>query len=87
VNASSNSRIAPASERHTNPKRRGIAIGPSDLRAERPWQPEVAQKGGDRLVSLVLERLGRHRHQGVVGAQSEDVVDVIALNGIGETSH
>jgi len=35
-------------------------------------------------VSLVLERLRRHREQGVVGEQVDDVVDVAALDGVGE---
>ena len=44
----------------------------------------VAQERGDRLVALVLERLGRHREPGVVGEQRDDAVDVAALHGVGE---
>ena len=44
----------------------------------------VAQEGGDRLVPLVLERLGRHRQQGVVGQEGDDLVDFSALDGGGK---
>jgi hypothetical protein len=42
------------------------------------------KEGGDRPVALVLERLRRHREQGVVGEQGDEVVDVAALDGVGE---
>ena len=46
----------------------------------------LAQEGGNRPVALVLEWLGRHREQGVVGEQGHEIVDVAALDGIGEAS-
>src|SRR5215211_7594315 len=44
----------------------------------------VAKEGGNRLVALVLERLGRHRDQRVVGQQRDDAVDVATLDGVGK---
>ena len=45
----------------------------------------VAEQCGDRVGSLVLERLRWHRDQGVVGQQGDDLVDVATLIGVGET--
>ena len=39
---------------------------------------------GDRLASLVLERQGRHREQGIVGEQRDHPVDVTALDRVGD---
>jgi hypothetical protein len=44
----------------------------------------VAEQDGDRVVFLVLERLGAHRDQGVVGEQGDDLVDVATLISVRE---
>jgi hypothetical protein len=45
----------------------------------------VAEEGADRAVALVLERQGRHREPGVLGEQGDHLVEVAALDGVGET--
>jgi len=65
----------------------GVSAGWHHTQGRAAQLRAVAKEGGDRLVALVLERLGRHRDRGIVGEQGEDVVDVAALDGVGKAPH
>src|SRR5215217_1020015 len=65
-------------------RRLPVGSGGHDTQRRAPPLGSVTQEDGDRLVSLVLERLGRHREQGVVGEQGDDLVDVAAVDGVRE---
>ena len=67
-------------------RRLGVGAGRNDTQRGAAQLLSPAQEGGNRPVDLVLEWLGRHREQCVVGEQGDEVVDVAALDGIGETS-
>jgi hypothetical protein len=69
---------------------RGLAVGAGGHQAVAvlpPRRERVAEEGGDRVVPLILERLGRHGHPGVVGEQGEEVVEIAGLEGVGEARH
>ena len=62
-------RVAPGSSR----RRAGVgARGHEPERRARRARSRVAQELGDRVVALVLQRLGRHRQPRVVGEQRDD---------------
>ena len=65
----------------------GVRAGRHDAQSRPAQLSALTEEGGDRVVALVLERLGRHRQHGIVGQQGDDVVDVTALDRVGEARH
>ena len=63
-----------------------LGVGPRGHDAQRPATHllPVAEEGADRVLSLVLERQRRHGEPGVVGEQSDHLVDVAALDRLRE---
>ena len=67
---------------------RRLAVGPGRHATQRHAAQlgPVPQEGGDGVAAPVLERLGRHREQGIVGEQRDHRVDVTVLDGVGEAA-
>ena len=69
---------------------RRLGVGAGRDEAHRPSRPVAEyrlEEGGDRLVTLVLERQWRHRQPRVLGQQRDDPGEVAGFPGVGEGRH